>query len=74
MELDGQVAIVTGAARGIGHAIAIELAGLGADVVAADLYAPTETAAEIRDGATVPWRCALTSPTPTTARGWSTRH
>lgn len=37
MELDGQVAIVTGAGRGIGRAIALELAGLGATVVVAEL-------------------------------------
>lgn len=33
--LEGQVAVVTGASRGIGKAIAIELARLGADVVVA---------------------------------------
>src|SRR5919199_1346040 len=37
MELDGQAAIVTGAGRGIGRAIALELAGLGANVVVAEL-------------------------------------
>ncbi|MEQ8365778.1 MAG: SDR family NAD(P)-dependent oxidoreductase [Roseicyclus sp.] len=36
-QLDGQVAIVTGAARGIGRAYALRLARLGADVVIADL-------------------------------------
>jgi 3-oxoacyl-[acyl-carrier protein] reductase len=36
-KLDGQVAIVTGAARGIGRAYALRLAALGADVVIADL-------------------------------------
>src|SRR6266571_2147605 len=37
MELEGQVAIVTGAGRGIGRAIALELASLGADVVIAEV-------------------------------------
>src|SRR5262247_4000065 len=37
MELAGQVAIVTGAGRGIGRATALELASLGADIVVAEL-------------------------------------
>lgn len=36
-ELDGKVAIVTGAARGIGQAIAVKLASAGADVALCDL-------------------------------------
>lgn len=35
--LEGKVAIVTGAARGLGRAYALRLAELGADVVIADL-------------------------------------
>jgi NAD(P)-dependent dehydrogenase (short-subunit alcohol dehydrogenase family) len=39
MELQGQVAIVTGAGRGIGRATALELARMGADIVVAELDA-----------------------------------
>ena len=39
MELEGQSAIVTGAGRGIGRAIALELASMGADVVVAEMNA-----------------------------------
>ena len=39
MELQGQVAIVTGAGRGIGRATALELARLGADIVIAEVDA-----------------------------------
>jgi len=34
-ELDGQVAVVTGAGRGIGHAVALRLGGMGATVALA---------------------------------------
>jgi len=37
MELSGKVALVTGAARGIGRGIAVALANAGADVAAADV-------------------------------------
>jgi len=49
MSLEGRVALVTGAARGIGRAITEELAGRGADVVLADrmLEMAESTAAEI---------------------------
>lgn len=42
--LAGKVAVVTGAARGIGRAIAVELAANGADVVALDIAGPISTA------------------------------
>lgn len=46
--LDGKVAIVTGAGRGIGQAFAIGLAQAGARVAAVDLKAATDTVAQIK--------------------------
>ena len=50
MELAGQIAIVTGAGRGIGRATALELARLGADIVVAELDRATaeRTAVEVK--------------------------
>src|ERR1700743_1698802 len=40
---EGKVALVTGAAQGIGQAIALALAGRGAHVIATDIVVPQET-------------------------------
>jgi NAD(P)-dependent dehydrogenase (short-subunit alcohol dehydrogenase family) len=44
---EGRVAIVTGAANGIGRAIALELGKRGAQMVLVDLEEAAETAAQI---------------------------
>ena len=50
MELSGQVAIVTGAGRGIGRATALELGQMGADIVVAEMdrEGAEQTAAEVK--------------------------
>ena len=48
-KLDGKVAVVTGAGRGIGQAYAIGLAEAGADVAAVDVIDMEETVAAIRE-------------------------
>jgi NAD(P)-dependent dehydrogenase (short-subunit alcohol dehydrogenase family) len=42
--LSGKVAVVTGAARGIGRAIAVEFAANGADILAIDIAGPVSPA------------------------------
>jgi len=46
-DLSGRTALVTGANTGLGQAIAVGLAGAGADIVAVGRSAPTETAEEV---------------------------
>ena len=47
-DLTGKVAIVTGAARGIGQSIAVELARKGADVVVSDIIPGNDTLNQIK--------------------------
>ena len=49
MRLKDRVAIVTGAARGLGRAFCIALAHEGASIVAADILPCTETLSNVRD-------------------------
>ena len=52
MRLAGKVSIITGAARGIGHATALKFAREGAKVIVCDLDRSTVDAAvdDVRDG------------------------
>jgi len=62
--LDGKIAVVTGAASGIGRAIALRFAMEGARVLAADIAAAgvKETADAALSGEIVPHLCDVSSP------------
>ena len=47
-DLRGKFAVVTGAARGIGRAIAVEMALNGADIAAIDICGPVSTASDAK--------------------------
>ncbi|HVJ55919.1 MAG TPA: SDR family NAD(P)-dependent oxidoreductase [Aliidongia sp.] len=47
-DLKGKIAVVTGAARGIGRAIAVELAANGADLAIIDICGPVSTASDAK--------------------------
>lgn len=47
--LEGKIAVVTGASRGLGKAIAIGLAKAGADVIVTDVLDTSETVREIKE-------------------------
>jgi len=47
-KLDGKIALVTGASRGLGQGMALALAEAGADIMATDLIDCVETQAQIR--------------------------
>ena len=73
LRLDGKVAVVTGAGRGLGRAFALALADAGADIVATarTTVQIEETAALVRDNGRRCLVVPLTSQTPRPSTRWS---
>jgi NAD(P)-dependent dehydrogenase (short-subunit alcohol dehydrogenase family) len=73
LELPGRVAIVTGAARGIGFAIAERLSRAGAHLVIADVIEEGATAAveRLHERGAKLLRRSQTSPFPRRSPQWS---
>lgn len=74
-ELDGALAVVTGAGSGIGRAVALDLAGKGARVLAVDLHADTaeKTAMACREAGGVAAHDACDVADPAAVRALATR-
>jgi len=71
--LDGKVALVTGAAHGIGRGIAVAFAHEGADIGVNDLLDDERLAGVVREIAALGRQAWPMSPTPRRSRRWRKR-